>query len=372
MTGRATDREAARQRLAEALARHPAVRRAEVRADAGAVHVTAAVEPGWSAVVDGHPRVRVPNGLRLVQQRDYETRYLYQEIFVDHCYLQHGVHLPEGALVLDVGANIGMFALYVAAVCPTAIVHSFEPAPELAELLRINLALYAPNVRSYNYGIGDTDGKREFTFYPNSSVFSGFRTDRDGDRSAVAAVIESTAEGEDLPTFLVDQLMESRLDSVSYPATMRSLSSLFAELGLERVDLLKVDAERSELDVLAGLSEADWDRVRQIVLESHDGPDQHQYIRTLLEARGFTVSMDDLPSLRDAGFVNVYGTRADAEGRPSGPPVPDVSVLKESGVFGHDEVVSLARDCGVPAELPVRVELVEDRGSLERGSPAGA
>ncbi|KAG2502137.1 hypothetical protein HYH03_000625 [Edaphochlamys debaryana] len=49
-----------------------------------------------------------------------------------------------------------------------------------------------------------------------------------------------------------------------------ALGPLAAELGLQRIDLLKVDAERAEMEVLSGLSAADWALVRQVVLEVHD------------------------------------------------------------------------------------------------------
>lgn len=35
----------------------------------------------------------------------------FQEIFVRRSYLQHGLTVDDGAVVLDVGANVGLFAL---------------------------------------------------------------------------------------------------------------------------------------------------------------------------------------------------------------------------------------------------------------------
>ena len=57
---------------------------------------------------------RLPNGLavRYVSKRD--VAFLYQEIYQQRCYLRHGISLPRGGTVLDIGGNIGLFALSAA------------------------------------------------------------------------------------------------------------------------------------------------------------------------------------------------------------------------------------------------------------------
>ncbi|MEA5363539.1 FkbM family methyltransferase [Amycolatopsis sp., V23-08] len=64
--------------------------------------------------------------------------------------------------------------------------------------------------------------------------------------------------------------------------------------------LLKVDVEGAEADVLAGIAETDWPRIRQVVLETqHAGP----HLRALLAARGFTVT-----TARPEGVLAGLGT----------------------------------------------------------------
>ena len=38
----------------------------------------------------------------------------------------------------------------------------------------------------------------------------------------------------------------------------------------EKIDLLKIDVEKGELEVLNGIEDADWPRIHQIVMEVHD------------------------------------------------------------------------------------------------------
>ena len=72
---------------------------------------------------------------------------------------------------------------------------------------------------------------------------------------------------------------------------MRTLSGLLREQRIERVDLLKLDAEQCELEVLAGLDEEDWSRIRQAVVEVHDEASVPLVEEQFL-TRGFRVTID--------------------------------------------------------------------------------
>ena len=65
----------------------------------------------------------------------------------------------------------------------------------------------------------------------------------------------------------IDRLLADRFQKRTVTARLRTLSSVIADEGIQTVDLLKVNVEKSELDVLRGLTEADWKKVRQLVIE---------------------------------------------------------------------------------------------------------
>ena len=67
----------------------------------------------------------LPNHLEIVHLNKYETEYVYKEIFVDKCYLKHGITINDGDTVIDIGANIGLFTLFVNQHCKDPIVYSF-------------------------------------------------------------------------------------------------------------------------------------------------------------------------------------------------------------------------------------------------------
>ena len=46
-----------------------------------------------------------------------------------------------------------------------------------------------------------------------------------------------------------------------FACQLKTLSEVIRESQVERIDLLKVDVEKSELDVLAGIDEDDWPKI---------------------------------------------------------------------------------------------------------------
>jgi FkbM family methyltransferase len=94
----------------------------------------------------GPRRMRLPNGLELDVVSRTDVPVLYDEVFVQRCYAGHGLPpLRPGDVVVDVGANVGVFAVAAAAaVAPGGAVLAVEPAPDAAAALSRNLARHAP------------------------------------------------------------------------------------------------------------------------------------------------------------------------------------------------------------------------------------
>lgn len=77
------------------------------------------------------------------------------------------------------------------------------------------------------------------------------------------------------------------------------------------MDLLKIDVERAELAVLHGISDSDWPRIRQIVLEVHDIDGRLAEVKRLLsESAGFQVlAVEQDINLRGSTLYNIYAAR---------------------------------------------------------------
>jgi FkbH-like protein/FkbM family methyltransferase len=269
-------------------------------------------------------RYVLPNGLEIVHLNSYETDYIYHEIFEHESYLKHGLRLPDGATVLDIGANIGLFSLFVMSRCRNPKIYAFEPAPLAYECLKANCEVHGSqidgsNIKVFNLGVADRQGTAAFTFYPNSSVFSSFHSDEAEDRQAIQTVVRNmlTAESsaESAQEF-VNELTSDRLRRSTHECRLTTVSEIIRQHQIDRIDLLKIDAEKSELDIIEGIGDCDWAKIDQIVMEIHDRTgDAVRRIKGLLARKGYRCAIEQEKMLEHSGLFNLFATRDQASVR---------------------------------------------------------
>lgn len=275
------------------------------------------------ALLAEHDRYKLPNGMEIASLNPYETEYVYKEIFVDNAYLKHDVVINDGDTIIDIGANIGLFTMWIQTQAQDTTVHSFEPSPPVFDILQTNALLHGQNVHVHNFGVSDRKKSAEFTFYAKSSVFSSFSADEEEDGGAIRAVVENMVRDniaggiEDIDA-IVDELMDDRLESEAFTCQLISLSDVIAEQNIKQIDLLKLDAEKSELEVLQGIQDYDWPKIKQIVMEVHDkeGP-LIEAVTDLLRTKGFELAIEEETYLQNSGLFNIFASRPDVANRAS-------------------------------------------------------
>ncbi|MGC0419054.1 amino acid adenylation domain-containing protein [Embleya sp. AB8] len=281
--------------------------------------------------LDGVELHEMPNGMLVHARNRSNTTYLYDEIFGRNEYLRSGVRVPEGACVVDVGGHVGLFSLYLKTRRPDCRIYAFEPIPELAEMFRTNAELHDIDAVVTTCGIGREPGRAVFTYYPDMSLLSGRFADEGEERHMLEQVLRNEREREqadpnerpDPATGEEDltELLTERLHSVPVDVELRTLSQVIREHELTVIDLLKVDAEKSELDVLTGIEPEHWPIIRQIVAEVHDIDGRRDLIVDLLRAHGFHTTVDASAELAGTGMYSIHATRPDLMAEPAaGPP----------------------------------------------------
>lgn len=274
-------------------------------------------------------RIRMPNGMVIQAQSRGEARLLFDEIFTKRVYLRNGVELNEGDVVLDVGANLGLFSLFVGEALRDVAVHAFEPVPDVFERLRLNTSRMKGGIHLYNIGLSDREGQAMFAYYPRLPCFSTSCPDRlekrwddlrdilirmarrDAGRGPLQAVREK------LRSWGVSGLLYYASRKQDRLCKLARLSTIVSERGIDRIDLLKIDVEGGEWDVLRGVDEADWGKIKQLVVEVHDVESGADGMSEWLEDRGYDVSIDRTDENRRSPVSLLYARRRRPEGGPS-------------------------------------------------------
>jgi FkbM family methyltransferase len=236
----------------------------------------------------------------------FETLAIYREIFKELTYLQHGIRIEPGACVVDVGANIGLFAVFAHRQAPDVTVLAVEPMLPTVACLRRNFELNGVNGTIISVALSGCEGVAEMTFYPNSPASSGAYADVMRQETVTRSVLAASQ----IPESLAAEVLDSRFEATRHQCPQRKLSTLIREHGIEAIDLLKIDVEGSEVDVLDGIEDGDWQRIRQIVLEVHD----EQLLAAVLgrlRHHGFAVVNEQPAQLRGTSLQMVYAVRPD-------------------------------------------------------------
>ena len=301
--------------LEAVLRRHPDVEQAVVVAREevpGQTQLTAYVvaKPARAATAGGRERYRLPNGMAVMQINKNETDFLYTEMFEEVMYLKHGITVLPGDTIFDVGANIGIFALWANLRSRGGAFYAFEPNPETFAVLRTNCALYGLDARLFPCALSSAAGSAPFTFYPGFTIMSGLYADHEEEKDVVLSWLHKQ-NAEEGPAEVLDELLEDRLRTRTFDTPLRTLSEVIREQGVERIDLLKINVEKAELDVLQGLADEDWPKVQQVVLQLHDVDGRLQTVTGMLERQGFAVTVDeDFAVEADLHIHYLYAVRA--------------------------------------------------------------
>jgi FkbM family methyltransferase len=257
---------------------------------------------------------QLPNGMSVYHVNKHETDFLYKEIFAERAYLKHGITLNANACVFDVGANIGMFILFIKQECADAKVYAFEPAPELNRIITQNVARYGKSVKVYQNGISDREGEVAFTYYPDYTIMSGFHADASEDASVLSSGVRNqlargNAKLKEIPDEFINSLVQNKLGKKQeIKCELRTISSIVREANIEHIDLLKIDAEKSELAILKGIHENDWSKIRQMVLEVHSGCEVEAII-PILKQKGFEIKVEQEGQFTNSGVFNCFAIR---------------------------------------------------------------
>jgi len=219
-------------------------------------------------------------------RNEMDTRLILDEILVDKLYFQEGVSISPGDTVLDVGANIGVFALCAAK--QGAQVYAYEPIPATFELLKQNIQLHGLDnmVHPRNIGLSDQSEEKTMFHHPSMSIWDAWNS-REDEVELVTENLEDVLEGlktaapvrykalkllgfKSLQQAVVrDAIKKIVASAVKVKCQFDTLSGVISQENIQSIALLKLDAELADWQILNGVKAQDWQRIRQVAMEVH-------------------------------------------------------------------------------------------------------
>ncbi len=192
--------------------------------------------------------VRTPTGLIRPTLYSYYDLLTLNEIFFRGDYLSG----PDDRVILDIGSNIGLSALYFLSRSPDARCYLYEPDPRNVERLKDNLKDHSVRTLINDCAVADQEGIVRFGLDETSGRYGGLKVDF-GKFTTVQCV---------------------HINSV--------LKRVLAEN--DHIDILKIDTEGVEIPTVAAIDRAYLPKIRKIYIEAEPTtklhPEffhQHQY-----------------------------------------------------------------------------------------------
>lgn len=206
-----------------------------------------------------------------------EPEFLFYEQFVVDSYLPAWFYSPKPQdVVLDCGANIGMFAVRLAVSAPGITVHCFEPAAAARSRLHANVVANK---------LLDHTSIHPLAIAGHCGYVVLYHTWASGHRSI----------------FPYDRVLPDRGEDCECV----DLNRAFEICNSDRIDLLKIDVEGAEIEILQAASLETLSAARRIVVEYHDHvrPDSSRRV---------------LQRLKECNFEKIVAVPPISAGNPSG------------------------------------------------------
>jgi FkbM family methyltransferase len=193
---------------------------------------------------------RLRNG-QIITLRD-DGRFTLNEIYLDRLYDVPDTDISSCRSVLDIGANVGAFALYMASRAPEATIHCFEPESSNFEILQKNLIRAGIRATAHKLAVSASSGVGYLGLQGTSVEYSLAVA---GDHSQKVECID--------------------------------WDGVFHLAGVKCFDFVKMDIEGTEREILTTCTDAQLRQMRILSLEWHHSREELASLADRFRRLGF-------------------------------------------------------------------------------------
>lgn len=241
----------------------------------------------WAEVIPAIVKRQEPakiilrNGL--VIKSEVALRFVVREIFFERVYNPPYLPIGDRDIVVDIGANNGVFSLFAAFNTHNAV-HAFEPSPRNLGILRRNIAINRlQNVMVHGCAVSNKVGLANL-----------FLSLADGQQNLLSEyIVPAKIEQYQAHTDLNYLISDSGKDETYIEVPTTTLQEIMDSNNLEQIDFLKLDCEGAEGPILQSTPYSYLKRIRKIALEFHDHLSElnHRDIQNILKGASFNIRL---------------------------------------------------------------------------------
>jgi len=218
--------------------------------------------------------------LSVIDHRKADTRYVYNEVFVSQIYHHSEMRLSKEPVIMDVGANIGIYTIWAQRQYKPKAIYCYEASPLTFACLKDNVQRVAgghsTDIYAINSAIARSDGQRLLLHQSTKA-------------SAISTLLEPTNVG-----WIGEAFKRHELET--HMVTTSTVSTEMEKNQLTVVDILKIDVEGYFFEVLKGVKADDYPKIRNIVLEADYLPEtgiNADDVDDLLKSNGYRTDYMD-------------------------------------------------------------------------------
>jgi FkbM family methyltransferase len=166
-------------------------------------------------------------------------------------------------IIIDIGAHIGLFSLFVSQYCKNGKIFSYEPIEKNFNILKENIELNKiKNIIHFNSAVSNQSNKLKIFIDSDDSAHSIFESDRD------FIEVNST-----------------------------TIKSIFDENKIKKCNLLKLDCEGAEYQIIESIPKEYFLKIDKMIIEYHianENPELYKKLIRNLKDNSFKIKIEPI------------------------------------------------------------------------------
>ena len=209
------------------------------------------------------------NGMKIKLRVNSTDIMAFTHVWLLHEYDRSEFEINDTDIVIDIGAHIGLFALFASQFCKNGKIYCFEPVKENFRLLEANLILNnIKNIIAVNAAISTN----------NENVIIYLNEDESGHSMYVTG--------------------SKKIQVKSF-----TLQDVFDSNKLQKCDFIKIDCEGEEYEIIDSLSIPYFDKINKMCIEYHFVDTKPELLQNMINKLETSYAVHTRKILPSIGFL---------------------------------------------------------------------